>query len=167
MLDIAFEAFHIIGKGLYPLGCDPAKGSGLFPREPFFDLDVTGLGQFVELDAQVPCRGLGLFLDEVEIDKAMAKRVSGPESQRPALRGMQSRMLRIPQQLRTEFLIKTPVKEVEKPINSMMKSRIGMGRKMLMTAKLQLVQPKRIQTEPMAEARKVVAPSSVLRSRRQ
>ena len=67
MLDIAFEAFHIIGKGLYPLGCDPAKGSGLFPREPFFDLDVTGLGQFVELDAQVPCRGLGLFLDEVEI----------------------------------------------------------------------------------------------------
>lgn len=99
--------------------------------------------------------------------KAMAKRVSGPESQRPALRGMQSRMLRIPQQLRTEFLIKTPVKEVEKPINSMMKSRIGMGRKMLMTAKLQLVQPKRIQTEPMAEARKVVAPSSVLRSRRQ
>lgn len=61
MLNVGFEVFDITLKGFSAGVCYVAGGSGFFSDKGFFDNNVVGRRQFVELHAEIPSSRIGLL----------------------------------------------------------------------------------------------------------
>lgn len=64
-VNIGAEGIDVGFEGGAAGGGDPADGASLFSGKAFFDSDVAGRGQFVDLYAQIACCGFG-FLAEID-----------------------------------------------------------------------------------------------------
>lgn len=64
---IAFQILHVCGKGRSSLFCDDNFGERVIVSERFFNRQVLGRFQLLELNAEVTCRSFSFLLNEFEL----------------------------------------------------------------------------------------------------
>lgn len=74
MRDVFLEGIDVLPEGFKSFGSKAACSARHLAFETLFDRDITGRGEFVDLDAEVACGGSGLLLNVREISRFHARK---------------------------------------------------------------------------------------------